>query len=225
MKLPSKSTLLFIGDSITDAERKPSGEASAWEPYFGLGYGYVSKIFGWLHAAHPEAGIRVVNKGVSGNTVRDLAARWEVDVLAVAPATLCVMIGINDVWRQFDSPQRPEIAVGPEEYRDTLAKLVTSARPKVQSLYLASPYFIEPNRAEPMRQRMDEYGAIVRELAAANGAVFVDTQAAFDRVLAHMHPSALAGDRIHPGPVGHMVIARAFLEAFDEMSISEVPLP
>ncbi len=214
MKLPHHSTLLFIGDSITDADRKLSGEACAWEPYFGLGYGYVSKIFGWLHAAHPEAGVRVVNKGVSGNTVRELATRWEVDVLAVAPATLCVMIGINDVWRQFDSPQRPEIAVDPEEYRQTLAKLIASARTKVQSIYLASPYFIEPNRADPMRRRMDEYGAIVKELTTANGAVFVDTQAAFDRVLAHLHPMAVAWDRIHSGPVGHMIIARAFLEAF-----------
>ena len=43
-----------------------------------------------------------------------------------------------------------------------------------------------------MRRRMDEYGAIVKELTTANGAVFVDTQAAFDRVLAHLHPMAVA---------------------------------
>jgi len=214
MKLPHYSTLLFIGDSITDADRKPSGEASPWDAYFGLGYGYVSKIYAWLHAAHPEAGIRVVNKGVSGNTVRDLAGRWQTDVLDLKPDVLCVMIGINDVWRQFDSPQRPELGVGLEEYRDTLTKLVVSTRPKVKALYLASPFFIEPNRSEPMRKRMDEYSAIVRAIAAANDAVFVDTQAAFDHVLAHQHPCALAWDRIHPGPVGHMIIARAFLEAF-----------
>jgi lysophospholipase L1-like esterase len=214
MKLPHQSTLLFIGDSITDADRKPSGEASAWEPSFGLGHGYVSMIYGWLHAAHPEADIRGINKGFSGNTVRDLAARWQSDVLELKPDVLCLMIGINDVWRQFDTPQRPEIAVRPEEYRKTLTKLVVSTRPKVKALYLASPFFIEPNRSEPMRKCMDEYGAIVRDIAAVNDAVFVDTQAAFDPVLVHQHPCALAWDRIHPGPVGHMIIARAFLEAF-----------
>ena len=218
MKIPHRSTLLFIGDSITDAERKPTGEANPWEPYFGLGYGYVSKIYGWIHAAHPEAAIRVVNKGISGNTVRDFAVRWQTDVLDLKPDALCVMIGINDVWRQFDYPQHPETHVQPDEYRTTLARLVTATRPKVKALYLASPYFIEPNRNEPMRKRMDEYGAIVKELAAANDAVFVDTQAAFDRVLEHTHPSALAWDRVHPGPVGHMIIARAFLDAFGCLS-------
>jgi lysophospholipase L1-like esterase len=214
MKLQKNSTLLFIGDSITDAERKPSGEAAPWEPYFGLGYGYVSKVYAWLHAVHPEAGIRVVNKGISGNTVRDLAARWDADVLAAPPTTLCVMIGINDVWRQFDSPQRPEIGVGPEEYRATLDRLVTAARPKVKTIILATPYFIEPNCADRMRRRMDEYGQIVKDIAIAQELVCVDTQAAFDQVLLHQHPAALAWDRIHPGPVGHMIIARAFLKAF-----------
>jgi lysophospholipase L1-like esterase len=64
-----------------------------------------------------------------------------------------------------------------------------------------------------MRARMDEYGAIVRRLAAKHRATFVDTQAAFDAVLAHTHPMSVAWDRIHPQPVGHMILARAFLAA------------
>jgi lysophospholipase L1-like esterase len=214
MKLPRKSKLLFIGDSITDAGRGPSGEAGAWEPYFGLGQGYVSMVHAWLGAAHPEAAIRVINKGTSGHTIRELASRWDTDVLAVKPETLCIMIGINDVWRQFDSPLRPEIGVDPVEYRDILSKLVTTAKPHVAAVHLATPYFIEPNRNDAMRAQMDEYGAIVRGIATESGAAFIDTQAAFDRVLAHCHPASLAWDRVHPGPAGHMIIARAFLESF-----------
>ncbi len=214
MNLPRNSKLLFIGDSITDCNRGPSGEACAWEPNVGLGLGYVSQINAWLHAAHPESAIRVVNQGISGNTIRDLAARWDKDVIAHRPDTLCIMIGINDVWRQFDSPLRPEIAVDPAEYRETLAKLVASAGSIAQSIHLATPYFIEPNRSDAMRARMDEYGTIVREVAMASGASFIDTQAAFDQVLNHVHPAALAWDRIHPSPAGHMVIARAFLTSF-----------
>ena len=214
MNIPPNSKLLFIGDSITDAGRGPSGEICPWEPYFGLGQGYASMTQAWLHAAHPDAAIRVLNQGVSGNTVRDLATRWENDVLAHQPDLLCIMIGINDVWRQFDSPLRPEIAVGPEEYRETLTKLVATVGPTVKALHLASPYFIEPNRNDAMRARMDEYGQIVREIAADAGASFIDTQAAFDVVLAHAHPASLAWDRIHPGHAGHMIIARAFLASF-----------
>lgn len=214
MNLTPHSKLLFIGDSITDAGRNPSGAASPWEPFFGLGHGYVSMIYGWLGAAHPHAAIRVVNKGTSGNTIRDIANRWEADVLAEKPGTLCMMIGINDVWRQFDSPLRPELGVGPEEYGKTLLSLVGKAGLHGYAIHLATPFFIEPNRHDAMRARMDEYGGIVRKVAAETGAGFIDTQAAFDKVLAHCHPSSLAWDRIHPGPAGHMVIARAFLASF-----------
>lgn len=206
--------MVFIGDSITDAGRDPSGEAAPWLPDFGLGHGYVSQVWAWLMSAHSELHIRVFKKGISGNTVRDLSTRWQSDVMELAPDVLCVMIGINDVWRQFDVPHRQEAMISPEEYRDTLDRLLGQIRPQLRQLYLASPFFIEPNPDEPMRRRMDEYGAIVRELAVRHDGNFIDTQAAFNAVLIHLHPSAVAWDRIHPGPHGHMVIARAFLKAF-----------
>ncbi len=60
---------------------------------------------------------------------------------------------------------------------------------------------------------MDQYGAIVKDIAQRHGTILVDTQAAFDRLLAHWYPAALAWDRVHPNHIGHMTIARAFLEA------------
>jgi lysophospholipase L1-like esterase len=83
----------------------------------------------------------------------------------------------------------------------------------VKGLVLATPYVIEGNRTDPMRLRMDEYGAVVRELAAKHNALFIDTQAAFDAVLVHTHPMTLAWDRIHPNTTGHLILARAFLSA------------
>lgn len=214
MNLPPNSKLIFIGDSITDAGRNLSGEVCSWEPDLGLGHGYVSMIHSWIGSAHPETPIHFLNKGTSGNTVRELARRWQTDVLAENPQTLCIMIGINDVWRQFDCPLRPELGVEPEEYRATLSSLVTAAKSRGVVIHLAAPYFIEPNRNDAMRRRMDDYGAIVREIAAQADAAFVDTQAAFDRVLAHHHPMTLAADRIHPNGIGHMIIARAMLSSF-----------
>lgn len=214
MNIPHGSRLLFIGDSITDAGRDPYGEPSPWLPDYGLGRGYVSQVWATITSARPEAGLRIFNKGISGNTVRDLEARWKPDVLDLRPDVLCVMIGINDVWRQFDVPERSEVHVGPDEFRDTLGRLLSTTHPLLHALYLASPFFIEPSQDDPMRRRMDEYGAIVRDLAAAHGATFIDVQAAFDALLAHRHASAIAWDRIHPGPHGHAVIAQAFLKAF-----------
>ena len=80
-------------------------------------------------------------------------------------------------------------------------------------LVLMTPYMIEPSRRDPMRALMDRYGAAVKKIALRHGTVFVDTQAAFDAALKHMHPMALAWDRIHPCLAGHMILARALLSA------------
>ena len=210
MKLENNAKLVMIGDSITDAGRaQPVGEGL----FEALGRGYVSLVDALLASAYPEHGVRVVNMGNSGNTVRDLEARWQGDVLDLKPDWVSVMIGTNDVWRQFDSPRQTETHVGPDEYAKTLDELVTRTLPGVKQMVLMTPFYLEPNRADAMRARMDEYGGIVKGLAAKHGTLFVDTQAAFDDVLESYYPATLAWDRVHPNQVGHMVIARAFLNA------------
>lgn len=208
MLLHRGDKLLFIGDSITDSDRrKPEGEGL----FYGSGKGYVSLVDGLLQTIYPDYGIRVVNKGNSGDTVRNLAERWQEDVLEQKPQWLVIMIGINDVWRQYDLPFMPETHVYKEEYEATLRQLVSETKPKVEGLVLMTPFFIESNRQDKMRATMDEYGAIVRKLADEYGTLFVDTQAAFNKVLEELHSSALAWDRVHPTTPGHMVLARAFL--------------
>jgi lysophospholipase L1-like esterase len=210
MKLSPNTKLVMIGDSITDAGRaKPVGEGMGEA----LGKGYVAQVDALLTSAYPEYRVRVVNMGTSGNTARDLAGRWQGDVLALKPDWLSVMIGTNDVWRQFDSPLRPELAVQPEEYEATYRKILADVRPALKGLVLMTPFYIEPNRNDAMRARMDQYGAIVKKLAPEFDALFVDTQAAFDAVLKHVYPATLAWDRVHPSATGHMILARAFLNA------------
>lgn len=211
MKLPPNSKFVLIGDSITDAGRDPSGEATPWGAP-GHGRGYVGLIEAWIGATRPQDRIRLINRGTSGNTVRDLKARWQADVLDLKPDWVSIMIGVNDVWRQFDTPLRPEGHVLIDEYSRTLEELVTRTRPLVKGLVLATPFLIEGHKGDAMRKTMDAYGAVVRDLAKKHDALFVDIQAAFDEVLVHTHPMTLAWDRIHPNTTGHMIIARAFLK-------------
>ncbi len=213
--LPPNTKLVMIGDSITDCGRKqPIGEGL----FDALGKGYVAQVEATLTAALPAQRVRVVNMGLSGNTVRDLQLRWQSDVLDLSPDWLSIMIGINDVWRQFDSPLQTEKHVAIKTYTDTLEQLLLQTRPRLKGLVLMTPYLIEPNRQDPMRAMMDRYGDIVKAEAARHAAVFVDTQAAFDAVLTHVHPMSLAWDRVHPNAAGHMVIARAFLQAIGFLS-------
>ena len=202
--------LIMIGDSITDCGRgQPAGEG-LFDPY---GSGYVNMVKALLDARYPDCPVRVVNKGNSGNTVRELAGRWQEDVLDQKPDWLSIMIGINDVWRHFDSPKMTEGHVGIEEYETTLERLIREPLPGLKGLILVTPYFIEPNRQDAMRLKMEAYAAVVRALATKYDAVLVDTQAGFDTMLESMHPMALAWDRIHPNSSGHALLARCFLKA------------
>ena len=202
--------VVFIGDSISDYERaRPVGEGlfNAW------GHSYVACTGALLGCMYPELGLRIVNMGIGGNQVRDLKARWQTDVMDLKPDWVSVLIGINDVWRQFDSPQMPETHVSPEEFEETYEELIRTTLPHVKGMILMSPYYMEPNREDPMRARMDEYSAIVKKLAEKHGLTFVDLQDGWDRLFRHMHSTNIAWDRVHPNQTGCMYIAKQFLAA------------
>jgi lysophospholipase L1-like esterase len=212
MIISKNSKLVIVGDSITDAGRTtPIGESV----FDGLGKGYVLMVDSLLGAAYSHHPIRVVNVGTSGNTVRDLRRRWQMDVLDLKPDWVAVLIGVNDVWRQFDAPKHQEMHVYIEEYEATLNDLISLTKASTQGVILMTPFYIEPNREDPMRMQMDRYGDVIKRLALKHDAVLVDMQAAFDEVLRNYYPATIAWDRIHPTATGHMVMARAFLNAIE----------
>jgi lysophospholipase L1-like esterase len=121
------------------------------------------------------------------------------------------MIGINDVWRQFDMPRVTECHVYLDEYAATLEELVRTTLPTLKGLVLMTPYYMETNKEDAMRATMDRYGKVVKEIAMKYDTLFVDTQAVFDEMLKHCHSANIAWDRVHPNHSGHMALARAFL--------------
>lgn len=209
LELQSGQTFLFIGDSITDCGRARPIAEGLFDP---LGRGYVTMVSALIGAVYPELNLHITNVGTGGNTVRALADRWQSDVIDLKPDWLSVMIGTNDVWRQFDLPYVADEKIQPSAYESTYDQLLTRTRPLVKGLVLMTPFYIEPYLGDAMRARMDEYGAIVKKLAAKHDAIFVDTQARFDQLLKFQHSSALAWDRVHPNQTGHMILAKAFLD-------------
>jgi lysophospholipase L1-like esterase len=205
-----KQRVVFIGDSITDCGRR--------DLYAPFGNGYMSLVRAFATARWPQRRLTWRNQGISGNTVRDLSIRWEQDAVEERPDWLCVMIGINDVWRAFSD--RVDDAVPIEEYESTLRALLRRAVDQTGCrLVLADPYLIEPDRADPHRAASDRYGAVVAALAAEFGAVHVQTQRAFDQVLTWSDPDDWADDRIHPNLPGHAVLADAFLQAIGATTV------
>ena len=211
MKLAKNSKLVFIGDSITDCGRqRPVGEGLGDDPY---GRGYVSLIRGLMSVDYSDYAIRVVNMGVRGNTVRDLKKRWDSDITALEPDWVSVMIGINDIWRQFDMPLNKDEHVYIDEYKSTLNELVEATVGKVSGIILMTPFFIETSKDDPMKKMADMYSKVVKECSDKYGTVFVDTQAAIDKLTKNMPTASISWDRVHPNIIGHMAVAKAFMEA------------
>lgn len=205
MILTKSAKIVFAGDSVTDDGRaRPIGEGLNDE----LGNGYVKLIDTFLSVDYPELNLRVVNMGVGGDTSRDLLARWETDVNALVPDYVVVQIGINDVWRQFDSPTRPEYCVFPDEYEENLYKICDNTK---ANLIFMTPYYLEINENDAMRKRTDEYAAICKKVANDRNIPVIDLQAAFENILQYRYPAYITWDRVHPGRIGSMIIARAFL--------------
>lgn len=210
MRLKKFDRLVIAGDSITDVGRaRPAGEGLG----DALGHGYPALVDALLCSYYPELMIRVTNMGIGGNTSRDLLDRWDEDVLQRKPDFILTMIGVNDVWRQFDLPQMPETHVLLDEYESNLRKMLESGIAAVgkDSFVLMTPHYLEPNRKDPMRATMDKYGEVCRKLADEYGVSLADTQSEFDRLFESVHPNRIAWDRVHPNLPGHMLIARTFL--------------
>ncbi|MCL2772062.1 MAG: SGNH/GDSL hydrolase family protein [Oscillospiraceae bacterium] len=208
MLFAQNSTLVMTGDSITDCGRAyPVGEGD------GVGSGYVNMVNALLTVKFPKYNIKVLNTGVSGDTVRHLKNRWQTDVLDLSPTYLSVMIGVNDVWRKFDSPDNPELAVGIEEYETTYRELISLTKDKVKKIILMTPYLAETDKIEPMMALLMQYIETVKKIVSDNDLLLVDLQYEFDRYIADgIAPAALAGDRVHPSQTGSMVIAKSFLK-------------
>ena len=198
-------TVLFIVDSITDCGRFNALHSP-------LGDGYVRRISELVAATQPELGLTILNLGISGDTIRDLARRWERDVMRERPDWLCIKIGVNDMWRSVTGP--PAEAVPVDEYEQTYRRLLEEVRGRLEAkLVLIEPFLAEPDRADPFRTGLDRYRSVVAELAWQTGARYVGLQAAFDRVMVARTPGYWAPDRVHPTPAGHMLIALEVLRS------------
>ena len=214
--ISKKQTVVFIGDSITDANRR----SIQFRPY---GFGYMRLWRSFLFARETELAesLTIVNRGIAGNTIRNLKHRWQRDCLAHKPDHLVVKIGINDVNRWLCNGADP---VSPEDYETILRELLTQSRsqnPDLQ-IWLISPFFLcQEDNPESYRQKvhtaLPDYINAMERVAKEFKATFIDTHARFQNHLQH-RPTKFFGmkdgeDNVHPSQTGCLVIAEALYEA------------
>lgn len=194
-------TALFIGDSITDAARRtdPSGH---------LGAGYVRRI---AEISRDEsAGLRVLNAGISGDRAVDLRRRWTEDCLEQAPEILTVMVGINDVWRRYDSNDPTSVETFTDHYQAILEAAV--GMPSLERLVIMEPFVVPIDEAQA-RWYQEDLGAKIeatRSLASRFGARHIALHDIFTEHAVAIGSLSVTDDGVHPSAGGHELIARTW---------------
>lgn len=207
IELKPNQIIVFIGDSITDADRN----RPAYRPF---GFGYVHFVANILLAKYPQLNLNIINTGMNGNTVRDLKIRWEQDCIKLQPDILSVLIGINDVWRQYAEPERLPQAVFEDEYELTYRHLLSEAKQHLNcKLVLMEPFMFCSDAENEIFKGLHSYIDIVDCLAEEFGAVLVPLQSEIDKQIKQVPPKNWSLDSVHPYVWAHAWIAQRWLRA------------
>lgn len=195
--IKSGDTVVFFGDSVTDAGRREDPE--------GLGRGYVCLLAAEL------TGVTVINAGIGGNRTVDLQARLDDDVLAHRPDVVSILIGINDTWRRFDRDDPTSTEAYEQSYRDLLGRIAAAGA----RVILLEPFVVPvtDDQAGIWREDLDPRIEVVHRLGAEFDAPVVPLDGELNKLAAEVGSAALAGDGVHPTDRGHAEIARLWLES------------
>ncbi len=188
------SVILFQGDSITDCDRNKEDQDN-------LGDGYVNLITGMLAGKYSQYNIKFINRGISGDKIRDLSLRWDKDCIALEPDILSILIGVNDTLitpaRQFE-----------EEYRMLLTRTTRALNLKI---ILCEPFLLlEDNNA--YRDDLDPKIKIVHKLSEEFCTLLLPLDEIFRESFSLHPPEYWAPDGVHPTPAGHSLIAKSWVE-------------
>lgn len=206
-KIKKGEKILFIGDSITDCGRR-GAEAP-------LGNGYVKLFEHLLFMREPGKDVSVLNKGIGGHTLPDLAARWTDDVLRHIPDWLSIKIGINDIHRYLRNSPQPE-EFSPVAFRAGYDELLARTREHLPDcrILLIDPFYISNDTyAGSFRYKvlelLPEYLDVVHDMCSKYGTLSERTHERFQNLLKHRDPDYFCPEPVHPNLCGHLVIAEA----------------
>jgi lysophospholipase L1-like esterase len=209
--LQAHDVVLFQGDSITDGGRQRTG--SDFNHIMGQDYAYI--LAAGIGSDSPERELVFVNRGISGDRVPDLEARWQTDTIALHPQLLSILVGVNDLMAEGDRTQTAEQF---EAAYDHLLAETIAALPGTK-IVLGQPFLMPVGKRKALYPtllpEMKKRQAAVDRLAAKYHLPVVRYQDAFDAACARAPAEHWSWDGIHPTYAGHGLMAREWLKTVD----------
>lgn len=201
-------TILFQGDSITDAGRDFQNDDF-------MGYGYATMTAGKIAVDWPGQ-YKMINKGISGNRIVDVYARMKRDIINLNPGYMSILIGVNDVWHEFGEKNGVD-AVKFERVYGWLITELKEALPQLQILIL-EPFVLKGPATEHVWEGFSSEvflrAAACRRLAEKHGLIFVPLQEKLEELAAATSNTYVLGDGVHPTYAGHELISRELMKVY-----------
>lgn len=191
-----KTTVVFFGDSITQAGAQPGG--------------YITRIDSLCRREGKGDAFSFVGAGIGGNKVYDLYLRMQEDVLDKKPDLVVVWVGVNDVWhkRSYGTGTDPDKF---EKFYQAIIDRITAAGSKV---ILCTPACIgeKTDFSNEQDGDLNEYSKIIRSLAQKNGCRLLDLRKIFLEYDLQHNPEnkdrgILTVDRVHLNATGNELVA------------------
>ena len=202
-------TILFQGDSITDAHRNREAPIGNGQD---MGCGYAALTAGKLLAANLGRAFCCINRGNAGTKVVDLYARWKIDALNLKPDLISILVGINDCLHEVVRKNGVELPRYEQIYR-MLLEWTKQELPEVK-LVLCEPFCLESECvSKESYADVLARGKIVKKLAADFDATFVPLQAALEEAAALAKDNLkILRDGVHPTLAGAQIISDQWLK-------------
>jgi lysophospholipase L1-like esterase len=205
--------ILFQGDSITDVAR-------GREDHNNLGLGYPTLIKGYLGYEKPND-YQFINRGISGNRIVDLYARIKVDIINLKPDVLSILIGVNDVWHELSSAN----GVEDEKYFNVYSMLVEEIIHDLPDVHIMimEPFVLKGSATEGQWEEFDcevrKRAKRAKEVADKYRLIFIPLQSVFSEAEKRSPEDYLTLDGVHPTTMGHELIKREWLKAFESLNV------
>ena len=197
--------MLFFGDSVTFLED-----------------GYVKVLTDAFEKANPGEH-EIINSGICGNRVVDLLARVKKGCINYKPDLINILVGVNDVWHEFDYTNGVRIELYEKIYRILLDE-IKLALPNVK-LIMCEPFYLKgksttatkdrPNLYEDFKVLYD-YQKVVKKIASDYGIPFVELQDEFLKCAKVNGEDYYLGDGVHPTVEGAKLIANEWMKVFEK---------
>lgn len=207
--LHKNAVILFQGDSITDGGRWRTGHD--FNHIMGQDYAYI--LAAEIGYQSPERNLTFINRGIGGNRVPDLAARWQKDTLEIRPKLLSILVGINDTFGA-----RHETVEQFESIYDHLLAQTIAALPGTK-IVLGAPFLLPVGKYKEgyahdlaqVRKRQE----VVDRLGAKYHLPVIHYQRAFDEACKQAPADHWSWDGVHPTYAGHALMAAQWLRTVD----------